>query len=204
MAFDLLQYYAYEFYEQLAPYAKVTIIGGIIIAFYVPYRYLITRKRKTPIKNNYKQGMVYLYQFPRVKHIPNISPFCLKLETWLRMADIQYENVCSWKIRSLEGTLPFLEYNGKEYPDSALAIRDMTAIFAKESMENHLNDEQKAGARAFEAMAENSLAMTVGYFRYMEHFDDLFEQLPNYAFGTLTSILKILLKMIVSSNVCFS
>uniref|UniRef100_A0A0R3RN14 Thioredoxin-like_fold domain-containing protein n=1 Tax=Elaeophora elaphi TaxID=1147741 RepID=A0A0R3RN14_9BILA len=217
MVFDLLRDYAYEFYEQLAPCAKVAVIGGIVIAFYIPYKYWTTRKRQTPIKNDYKQGykyliklidlmesMVYLYQFPRVKHIPSISPFCLKLETWLRMADIQYENVCSWTIRSLEGTLPFLEYNGKEYPDSTLAIRDMTAIFAKESMENHLNDEQKAIARAFEAMAENSLAMAVGYFRFAEHLDDLFQQLPKQAFGPLTPIFKILLKMRMTSKVCVS
>ncbi|EFO17119.1 hypothetical protein LOAG_11383 [Loa loa] len=189
MAFDSLRNYANEFYVQLTPYEKVAVAGGIVIAFYIPYKYLITRKRKTPIKDNYKEGMVYLYQFPRIKYAPTISPFCLKLETWLRMADIKYENVCSWTIRSLEGTLPFLEYNGKEYPDSTLAIRDMTRIFAKESMENHLNDEQKATVRAFESMAENSLIMTVGYFRIMEHLDDIFEQqMPDHAFGILTPI----------------
>lgn len=80
----------------------------------------------------------------------------------------------------------------------------MTMIFAKESMENHLNNEQKATARAFEAMAENSLVMTIGYFRYMEHFDDLFQQIPDQAFGVLAPIWKLLLKMIISSNVRFS
>ncbi|MCP9262623.1 hypothetical protein DINM_005986 [Dirofilaria immitis] len=181
--------YACEFYEQSTPCAKIVSIGGIVLALYIPYRYIIAkRQRKTPIKNDYKQ----------VKYIPNISPFCLKLETWLRMADIQYENICSWSTRSLEGTVPFLEYNGKEYPDSALAIRDMTVIFSKESMESHLNDEQKATARAFEAMAENSLAIANGYFRFTEHFDEVFQQLPNDAFGMLTPIWKFLIKKMMT------
>lgn len=51
MIFD----YANESYQQLTPLAKVAVIGGIIITFYIPYRYLITRKRRTPIKENYKQ-----------------------------------------------------------------------------------------------------------------------------------------------------
>ncbi|MCP9264358.1 hypothetical protein DINM_022419 [Dirofilaria immitis] len=182
MIFDSLQSYAYEFYQQTIPYAKIASIGGIVLVLYIPYRYLTRRRRKTPIKDDYKQGIVYLYQLPRAKCVPTISPFCLKLETWLRMADIQYENICSWRIRSLEGTVPFLEYNGREYSDSALAIRDMTRIFSKESMENHLNDEQKATARAFEAIAESSLAVTNAYFRFVEHFDELFQQLPDSTF----------------------
>lgn len=29
---------------------------------------------------------IKLFQFPRMFGIPNVSPFCCKLETWLRIA----------------------------------------------------------------------------------------------------------------------
>lgn len=41
----------------------------------------------------YNLDVAYLYQFPRFKYVPSMSPFCLKLETWLRMAEVNYE-VC--------------------------------------------------------------------------------------------------------------
>ncbi|VDK37804.1 unnamed protein product [Gongylonema pulchrum] len=120
---DPLREQVIKFYDELPTWGKYAVAGGFALALYIPYKYFTTRARKTPIKDDYKQGVVYLYQFPRAKCIPSQSPFCLKLETWLRMADIQYENVCNWFVRSLEGTLPFVEYNGKEYPDSSLSIR---------------------------------------------------------------------------------
>jgi hypothetical protein len=44
-------------------------------------------------KVDFEKNVVYVYQFSRTKNIPSPSPFCLKVETWLRMAGIKYE-VC--------------------------------------------------------------------------------------------------------------
>ena len=35
--------------------------------------------------------MITLFQFQRYWGLPNISPFCLKLETYLRLAKIPYQ-----------------------------------------------------------------------------------------------------------------
>ena len=42
-------------------------------------------------KQNFEKDVVYLYQFSRTPVIPSISPYCLKVETWLRLAGIKYE-----------------------------------------------------------------------------------------------------------------
>ena len=42
-------------------------------------------------KVDFEKDVVYLYQFSRTANIPSPSPFCLKVETWLRMAGIKYE-----------------------------------------------------------------------------------------------------------------
>ena len=44
-------------------------------------------------KPDFEKDVVYLFQFSRCPTIPSASPFCLKVENWLRMNGIQYE-VC--------------------------------------------------------------------------------------------------------------
>lgn len=44
-------------------------------------------------KQDFVEDIVYLYQFSRCPTVPSCSPFCLKVETFLRMAGISYE-VC--------------------------------------------------------------------------------------------------------------
>ncbi|KAL1116978.1 hypothetical protein AAG570_004306 [Ranatra chinensis] len=47
--------------------------------------------KPVPRKANYEKDVVYLFQFSRTPVVPSMSPFCLKVETWLRLAGLKYE-----------------------------------------------------------------------------------------------------------------
>lgn len=42
-------------------------------------------------KTDFEKDIVYLYQFSRTPLLPSLSPYCLKVETWLRLAGLKYE-----------------------------------------------------------------------------------------------------------------
>lgn len=42
-------------------------------------------------KLDFEKDTVYLYQFSRTPLLPSLSPYCLKVETWLRLAGLKYE-----------------------------------------------------------------------------------------------------------------
>lgn len=53
-------------------------------------------KPEPPVKynvhrQNFEKDIVYLYQFSRTPVLPSLSPYCLKVETWLRLAGLKYE-----------------------------------------------------------------------------------------------------------------
>jgi hypothetical protein len=47
--------------------------------------------KPTVHKQNYEKDIIYLYQFSRTPLLPSLSPYCLKVETWLRLAGLKYE-----------------------------------------------------------------------------------------------------------------
>ncbi|KAL1244208.1 Endonuclease III-like protein [Trichinella spiralis] len=124
-------------------------------------------------KVDYKEEMVYLFQPPRSTYIPNISPFSLKLETWLRMNEIPYESIAvDMTNTSKKGQLPFVELNGKEIADSNFIIDELSVHFKKEDCEDKTALE-KATLRAFESLIEDSLSWVVVVIR-SNHCDVLF------------------------------
>ncbi|KAK5984324.1 hypothetical protein GCK32_003131 [Trichostrongylus colubriformis] len=94
--------------------------------------FLLARKNKKQVairNHDWKSDVVYLYQFPRSKTIPNLSPFCLKIETFLKVNKIPYR-ACSTLIgRSQYGMLPFIELNGEHIADSQIIINRLTDHF---------------------------------------------------------------------------
>ena len=60
--------------------------------------------------------------------VRTISPFALKLETWLRINRIPYESIPTM-VFSKKGQIPYIEFNGEEIPDSNIIIKTLKQHF---------------------------------------------------------------------------
>ena len=68
--------------------------------------------------------MLTLYQTQRAWNAPNISPFCTKLETYLRMADIPY-TIAPGNFpfqKAPKGKVPYILFEGRLISDSSRII----------------------------------------------------------------------------------
>ncbi|KAK4304088.1 hypothetical protein Pmani_023950 [Petrolisthes manimaculis] len=116
-------------------------------------------------KQDFEKDVVYLYQFTRTPVLPSLSPYCLKVETWLRLSDLKYENVDhKMKYKSKKGQLPFVEVNGEEIADSAIIIKELGSRYNCD-LDAALSPEQRNVAHATVSMIENHFAWVVKWWR---------------------------------------
>ncbi len=113
---------------------------------------------------------VILHQYPPGKSIPSLSPFCLKLETFLRMNKIPYENVHSFKVGK-KGKMPWIEYKGEKVADSNFIIDHLNKVLEMD-MDKDLSDSDKAQSRAFRLMMEENTYYTMTYNRYVDEYNE--------------------------------
>jgi glutathione S-transferase len=66
--------------------------------------------------------MITLHQAPAAWGVANVSPFCLKLETYLRMTGVPYTARAADFRKAPKGKIPFIEVEGKVLGDSQLII----------------------------------------------------------------------------------
>jgi glutathione S-transferase len=106
---------------------------------------------------------VKLFQFPRMFAIPNLSPFCCKLETWLRIAAIPYEVVDTPDPRKgPKGKLPFIEDDGERIADSSRIIDHLVATRGVDP-DACLDDRQRAIALLVQRTLEEYYAFILAY-----------------------------------------
>jgi glutathione S-transferase len=98
--------------------------------------------------------MVTLYQFEAAFGVPSPSPFCMKLECFLRMAALPYRAAPLTDLgQAPKGKGPFIEEDGVRVGDSALIIRHLEAKHGVD-LERGLTPAERAAAHAFGVMLE--------------------------------------------------
>ena len=90
--------------------------------------------------------MLTLYQFERTWGIPNLSPFCCKIETYLRMANIDYTIKPSLPLGAPKGKLPYIEDSGQALADSRFIITHLKS--SHKNLDSELNDAELATSLA--------------------------------------------------------
>ncbi|XP_037088929.1 failed axon connections homolog [Pollicipes pollicipes] len=134
---------------------------GIGLKVYGRYRRYQRRQRW----NQAGKDVVVLHQFERATNFPNLSPFALKLETFLRMAGIKYV-VDTEEPQGSRNKCPWITFNGQELSDSELIIDFLTQHFGK-PLKEKLTPAEHAVGRAVQVMLDEHTIMAVAYKRYV-------------------------------------
>jgi len=106
---------------------------------------------------------IKLFQFPRMFGIPNVSPFCCKLETWLRIAGVPYEVVDTPDPRKgPKGKLPFIEDAGVRIGDTSLIVDHLVRTRGVDP-DARLSASQRAIALLVQRTLEEHYAFVLAY-----------------------------------------
>lgn len=112
--------------------------------------------------------MITLIQFPKPKDRLTFSPFCLKLETFLKVARVPYENKLTVSTKGAKKKkMPMILDHGTLIEDSTFIIEHLKQKHGVD-LDSHLTNEQKAIAKAFQWLCEKSLVDVIVYFRWVD------------------------------------
>ncbi|HKU71168.1 MAG TPA: glutathione S-transferase family protein [Burkholderiales bacterium] len=112
--------------------------------------------------------MIKLYQFRPAFGLPNASPFCMKVETYLRMAGLAYECPRRADLRkSPKGKMPYIDDEGTIVADSSFIIEHLKRRHG-DSLDAHLDAGARATALAMQRLFEENMYWAVVYFRWIE------------------------------------
>ncbi|MBF0350259.1 MAG: glutathione S-transferase family protein [SAR324 cluster bacterium] len=136
--------------------------------------------------------MIKFYQLPAIEGVSSGSPFCMKLETYLKLAHIPYERLEHPKYLRLapKGKMPFIEHNGVRMGDSGFIIEYLWKTFGN-PLDSELSASEIALGIAIRRMVEENLYWSVVYSRWIDarYWNDF----KKMAFGELPPVLRDLL-----------
>jgi len=110
--------------------------------------------------------IVYKFGYRPSGESPDISPFVVKLETWLRMSGLPYETRTGNCARMPKGKLPVVSIDGELIADSSMIIRELQRRYPQALNDTHLSALENAQSVAFRSLLESHLYFVLVYFRW--------------------------------------
>ncbi len=132
--------------------------------------------------------MIKLYQFARTWGIPNLGQFNVKVETYMRMADIPYELVETLPLKGPKGKLPYIEDNGKKIADSTFIIEHLKETYG-DSLDSALTAQQLAVGVAIQRLLEDHLYWVGMYTRWL-YTEDNWQTNKTAIFGGMRPVIR--------------
>lgn len=143
------------------------LTGSII---FCGFKFFSRRKKSNNCQTGLKkdENTLYLSIFPRTPKAPilDYSPFCTKLDMYLRASKLDYTVIRDIK-HSPKGKKPYLIHQGQDISDSQLCIEYIVKTFGID-LDAHLSVEQKAIAHSLQIMLEERLYFIMIYSRWIE------------------------------------
>lgn len=96
-----------------------------------------------------------VFNMPGTDRLPTLSPFGLKLETWLRIVGVPYERHDAFFHHSPNGHLPFIEHGGERMTETARIIAYVGHVHGVDP-DRALDARQRALATLMRASIEES------------------------------------------------
>jgi glutathione S-transferase len=112
--------------------------------------------------------MLYLHQYPGIWGLPSLSPFCTKVETYLKMVNLPYEVVIENNPRrGPKGKMPVLRDGEMTIPDSSFIIRYLQNKYGN-SLDANLSEKEIAVSHAVQRLIEENLYFVILYSRWID------------------------------------
>jgi len=111
--------------------------------------------------------VITLWQFAPSLGVPNASPFCMKVETWLRLAGLEYQaRHVLLPLRAPLGKLPYVEDGGRKICDSSRIIAELSRTHGVD-LDAALDRRARATAYICARMVEEHLYWALVYTRWI-------------------------------------
>jgi len=142
-----------------------TAFGTVVFLFVGKMLMGVLKNKKKPIR---KKGLVYYHSLPRIWGQPSASPFCTKLETWMKFAKIPHET--NYPLHpGAKGKWPYIELDGETISDSTIIIERLTKEF-NITIDSSLSPVEQAISLAYQRSIEEHLYFGLVYIRWCENF----------------------------------
>jgi len=149
--------------------ANLVLLGALVfavkklIAFYQNWKI----EKMLEKWDNSPKDKVLLHTTARCKTLPSASPFAIKLESYLRLANVPYELETADAIGP-KGKLPWLTYNGTHVADSHLCIQFLNKKLGI-NLDKGKSEENLAVARACRIVLEDHFLWGIIQYRWVEN-----------------------------------